>query len=328
MELLSVVDIAKLPFRSAADNWLESRRYHLAPRTFLDYGRYIVLLSKFFGEMRIPEITGDQLRLYQHKRRTEVCAHVVNKELSIIVLIRKRLGCPLADYQRLPRDKFYEPPGRALNEIEEATLVRVCTEAADHHTWDTAALAILLSLYTGLGPGEILSLKLKHVRLNPAEITVPRAGAKRIKRERTIGLNREATQALENLITRAHRKCLCADPEHYLIPRRNTDHSYDPTKPAQGWRSAMDKLLSISGVETRFYNFRHHAVSKALRNPNVSREGAIAYFGWVNPAMFQRYGHMDRKTLDVVAAAMSTTKKPSQPVHNSEIAANKKRKSF
>lgn len=315
MDLLpTVTELSVLPFTQAANGWLESRRYHLAPRTYDDYSRHIKTIGPFFEPMRIPEITGDQMRAYQHKRRTEVCAHVVNKELSIVIMIRKRLLCPISDYQRLPRDKFYEPPGRALEEHEEEVLLRVCWEAADHHTWDTAALATLLSLYTGLGPGEILSLKLKHVRLQPAQITVPRAGAKRLKRERSIGINQEAARALEMLITRAHKKCLCADPEHYLIPRRNNDHSYDPTKPAQGWRSGLDKLLSISGIEIRRYDFRHHAVSKALRNPDVSPEGAKAYFGWVNPKMFERYGHMNRKTLDVVAAAMSTPKK--KPVQN------------
>ena len=218
-------------FPEAAKVWLESRRYHLAPRTFDCYSRYIAKIAPFFRNMRIPEITGDQLRAYQHARRTEVDSSVVNKELSIIVLVRKRLGCPLTDYQRLPADKFYEAPGRALEEAEEEVLVRVCREAADHHTWDTAALTTLLSLYSGLGPGEILSLKLKHVRLNPPEITVPRAGAKRMKRERLIGLNPEAEWALERLIDRAHKKCHCDDPEHYLIPRRNVDHSYDPTQP-------------------------------------------------------------------------------------------------
>lgn len=314
MELLAVADIAKLPFKSAAENWLESRRHHLAPRTFKDYSRYIVKLAKFFREMRIPEITGDQMRMYQHWRREEACPATINKELGVIVMIRERLGCPLTDYQRLPIPKDYEPPGRALEEVEEETLLRVCRAAVDHPKWDVAALATLLSLFTGLGPGEILSLKLKHVRMSPPEITVPRAGAKRVKRERSISLNEEAASALESLILRARKKCLCADSEHYLIPRRNRDHSYDPTQPGQGWRGGLDHLLGISDIKIRCYDFRHHAVSKALRNPDVSPEGAKAYFGWINPKMFERYGHMNRKTLDVVAAAMS--KKPVQSATN------------
>lgn len=325
MELLAVVDIARLPFRLAADNWLESRRYHLAPRTFIDYGRYIALLAEYFREMRIPEITGDQLRAYQHARRAEACPGTINRELGVIIMIRQRLGCPVADYQRLPIPKDYESPGRALEEVEEETLLRVCRAASDHPSWDVAALATLLSLFTGLGPGEILSLKLKHVRLSPAQITVPRAGAKRMKRERCITLNNEAEDALEKLIHRAHKKCFASDPEHYLIPRRNRDHSYDPTQPAKGWRNGLDHLLGIADIKIRRYDFRHHAVSKALRNPDVSAEGAKAYFGWVNPKMFAKYGHMDRKTLDVVAAAMSTPKKLPTSVQN---AANKKRKSW
>ena len=72
-------------------------------------------------------------------------------------------------------------------------------------------------------------------------------------------------------------------------------------------------MLGICDITIRRYDFRHHAVSKALRNPNVSAEGAKAYFGWVNPKMFERYGHMNRKTLDIVAAAMSS-EKPVPPV--------------
>jgi integrase len=276
--------------------------------------------------MRIPEITGDQMRAYQHARREEACPGTINKELGIIVMLRERLGCALTDYQRLPPPKDYEPPGRALEEVEEATLLRVCRAAADHPKWDVAALATLLSLFTGLGPGEILSLKLKHVRLYPAQITVPRAGAKRMKRERSISLNEEATTALGMLITRAHKKCLCADPEHYLIPRRNRDHSYDPTRPGQGWRCGLDHLLGIADIQIRRYDFRHHAVSKALRNPDVSPEGAKAYFGWINPKMFATYGHMNRKTLDVVAAAMSG-KKPVQPAVQNEKALKRLRAS-
>lgn len=318
--LLQTAEIVQLPFKRAAEAWLESRRYHLTPRTFKDYYRYIAKMDKFFHEMRIPEISGDQMRIYQHARRSEACPDTINKELGVIVMIRERLDCPLVDYQRLPRPKDYEPPGRALEEVEEETLLRVCWAAVDHPKWDVAALATLLSLFTGLGPGEIKSLRLKHVRLS--EITVPRAGAKRLKRERCLSLNDEATRALELLLRRAQTKCHCADAEHYLIPRRNQDHSYDPTKPCEGWRGGLDKLLSISGITIRCYDFRHHAVSKALRNPDVSPEGAKAYFGWINPKMFERYGHMNRKTLDVVAAAMS--RKPVQSVGNNVLKKRRK----
>lgn len=120
-------------------------------------------------------------------------------------------------------------------------------------------------------------------------------------------LNEPAAWALARLIERAQTECKCTLPEHYLIPRRNRDHSYDPTKPSQGWRSSLDHLLAIAEVEVRRYDFRHHAVSVALSNPQVSLEAARAYFGWTSPKMVARYSHQNQASMRVVAAALDHT---------------------
>jgi len=80
--------------------------------------------------------------------------------------------------------------------------------------------------------------------------------------------------ALERLIKRAIEECKCTLPEHYLIPRRNRDHSYDPTRAAQGYIGGLRELLAIAEVKVRSYDFRHHAVSRALSNPQVPLEAA------------------------------------------------------
>jgi hypothetical protein len=46
-------EIASLPFANAAHAWLETRRPHIASRTFEDYEKYIKTLTVFFGEMRV-----------------------------------------------------------------------------------------------------------------------------------------------------------------------------------------------------------------------------------------------------------------------------------
>jgi integrase len=119
----------------------------------------------------------------------------------------------------MPKD--YESPGRALTTAEEAKLERVFKAAADHPLWKTAALLSLLSMKCGAGPGEMLSLSLKDVGLDPPHISIPRRGAKRVSRERYLELNGTAAWALDRLIRRAIEECKCTLPDHFLIPRRN-----------------------------------------------------------------------------------------------------------
>jgi len=64
-----------------------------------------------------------------------------------------------------------------------------------------------------------------------------------------------------------------------------------PTRPAKGWREGLRQLLGIAEIRVRRYDFRHHAVSKALTNPLVSLEGARKHFGWIDPRMIDHYYH-------------------------------------
>jgi len=106
---------------------------------------------------------------------------------------------------------------------------------------------------------------------------------------------------------------LVADKEGniWFTPRRNQDHSYDPTRPAQGYRGGLRELLAIAEVKVRRYDFRHHAVSRALSNPQVPLEAAKSYFGWMSPKMVQRYYHANQAAMRVVAAALD--EKPAEP---------------
>src|SRR5690348_3944983 len=112
--LMSIAALQSMPFADACDNWLESRRYHIAPRTYQDYSNYIKILSKYFESVRLPEIDGDMVRAYQHDRMKRAGPTTINKELGIIIQIRKRINRPLEDYQALQVPKDYETPGRAL----------------------------------------------------------------------------------------------------------------------------------------------------------------------------------------------------------------------
>ncbi len=244
------------------------------------------------------------MRAYQRMRRSSAGPGIINKECAVVRQIRDRIALPLTDYQPMPRPKDWESPGRALTPAEETKLEQIFKAAAEHPTWKTAALASLLSMKCGAGPGEIQSLRLKDVCVDPPQIVIPRAGAKRERRERLGTLNETAAWALQRLVLRARKECGCSAPEHYLIPRRNRDHSYDPTRASQGWRSGLDHLLGLAEIEIRPYDFRHHAVSRSLGDPRVPLEAAKAYYGWISPKMIARYYHADLTALKIVAAAV------------------------
>jgi integrase len=271
--LMRTAALTQLDFRSAAEAWLETRRHHLSPRTFLDYGNYIKTLTLFFREMRLPEIDGDQVRAYQRSRRVRCGAGIINKECGVLVMMRERIGMPLADYQRLKEPKDYESPGRRLTQEEETKLEQVFRAAADVPKWAAAGLTSLLSMKSGCGPGEIRSLRLKDCTLDPPQIVIPLRGAKNQRRQRPVPLNDTAAWALERLLDRAVGTCSCRDPEHYLIPFRRRDRSFDPTQSCSedGWRTAQRQLFNLAGVKLRPYDFRHHAVSVAISNPQVTR---------------------------------------------------------
>lgn len=315
--VMSIAALSQLPFTDACENWLESRRFHIAPRTYKDYSNYIKTLDKYFAQFTIPQIDGDLLRSYQRMRRQQAGPGLINKELGIIVQIRKRINQPLEDYQPLQMPKDYESPGRALNPSEESVWERVCKSAIDHPSWDVAALCSLLSMKTGLGPGEILSLKIKDVFLGAdSYIMVPRLGAKRVRRERMIVLVDDALLAAEKLVTRARVRCGSFLPDHFLVPYMLKNRQYDPYRPARGYRAGMEHLLSLCDTQFRRYDLRHHAISKALSNPKVSLAAAELHFGHISARMKKRYYHGNLETLKVVAAAIAAKEDVRKPVQN------------
>ena len=296
-------------FSEAATVWLETRRGYISPRTFIDYGYYIKQLSIFFQEMKLLEINGDLVRAYQRARRETAGPGLINKECGVIIQMRKRVGIPLVDYQPLQMPKDYDSPGKVFSESEEETVEKICKIIADHPNWKVAALACILSMKTGLGPGELLSLRLKDIAFEPEVcITVPRRGAKRIRRERTIAIGETASWALEQLVTRAMHECGATDGEHFLFPFHNNNHTYDPSKPGRGYRAGMKRVVELTGIKFRRYDLRHHAASRALANPTVSLQAAIRHFGWIGPKMIGRYYHESLKESRIIADALEVKK--------------------
>lgn len=280
--------LAQSCFKDASLAWLESRKPYVGLRTYEDYRNYINILAGYFGEMCLTEIGPDEIRAYQKMRMIRAGASCINKECSVLQQMLKRIGSwseIKGNYQPLPLPK--ESPHRALTPQEEARLYRI---GASNPAWEVAYCAFVISINTTSGPGEIRHLRRMDINFEQHTMRVQPEGAKNEHRIRVIPLNEVAWRAIEHLWERCE-DLGCSEPHHYLIPFRLRKGTYDPERPAQGWRYALREMLAVAGIRLSAYSFRHHAITKLLENPDVSEETAEAIAGHISHRMKKRYSH-------------------------------------
>lgn len=216
-------------------------------------------------------------------------ASIINHECSVIQQMLKRIGrwpeiAPNYQPLRLPK----ESPHRALTVEEEDRLYRV---GASNPAWEVAYCAFVISINTSAGPGELRHIRLMDINAEERWFRVQPEGAKRDSRIRVVPLNDAAWAAMEHLMERS-KSLGCYQGNHYLIPFRVKRGTYDPTRPAKGWRTALEQMLGAADIDVSAYSFRHHAITKLLENPEVSEKTAEAIAGHISEKMKNRYAHI------------------------------------
>jgi integrase len=283
--------LTQTAFGEAAAMWLETRKPYISERTYYDYKNYIITLSLFFGELKLTEISADDIRRYQRFRMQRAGASLINHECSVLQQMLKRIGiwADLApNFQPLPLPK--ESPHRALTPAEEERLLRI---GATKPQWEVAYCAFVISINTTAGPGEIRHIRLRDVELDHPDgpqFSVQPKGAKNEGRIRVLPLNEPAARAMQYLLDRA-AKLGSTQPDDYMLPFRVRTGFYDPTRPCKDWKYALRELLATAGIKGSAYMFRHHAITKLLENPDVSEETAEALAGHISQRMKKRYSH-------------------------------------
>jgi integrase len=285
---MRVSALTGLPFGKAAEIWLETRHPYISEKTRREYAMNLRTLAAFFGEMRLPEISSDQIRAYQRARMASCGPSGINHETSCLQQMLKRIGrWPdiAGDFQPLPLPKASR--GRALNEEEYARLFQV---AARNHNWYAAYLFAVISVNTTAGPKEVATLHLSDVDADL--IRVHPEGAKNAYRLRSIPLNDPAQKAIHAAIARA-RELGSNQPSHYLFPFRIHRNNYDPARHQTSFRQAWRQVIKAADLPgLRMYDLRHHAITVLLENPDVSEETVEAIAGHISPAMKKRYAHI------------------------------------
>lgn len=314
---MRIAALTQCPFLEAAEAWLESRKPFLSPKSHHEYTLNIKTLAKYFGELKLPEITSDEIRAYQRMRMQTVGASTINHECSVIQQMLKRIGrWPEVglDYQPLPLPK--EKRGRALSDEEFDRLFRAAQSSPN---WYTTFLFAVISVNTTAGPKEIATLRLKDITLSDElqEIRVQPEGAKNKHRIRRIPLNDAARPAVEAALKRAKMEGSVA-PDNYLFPFRIKRNCYDPTRHQTTFRTAWREIRTAANLHgLRMYDLRHHAITSLLEDPNVSMETAEAIAGHIPGEMKKRYSHIHMKAKQQAVMAL---------IHRAQIPHSTKKK--
>ena len=279
--------VAKLTIIEAAALYLKRRKSEVSASTVRLETDALKQVKRHLGEAHLGQLSPDSLGTYIQKRKGESIGNrTINIEVGALrrILKRHKLWHIVGeDYHPLPESKDI---GRALTATQELNLFTV---AASRPEWQVAFWVSLLTANTSAAGCELRNLKLADVDLETSTMLV-KVGKNRF-RVRMIPLNLTALWAMEQLHARA-RRLGATNPDHYLIPRRLSGKTYDPSQPPSrwAWRTAWRKLTEASGLSgLRPHDLRHHAITKLAESSEASEQTIMAIAGHVSREMLEHY---------------------------------------
>jgi integrase len=291
---------ARLPFRDAAERFLQDRIPQLASLSMRTEKERAKVVNKKFGDTQVARITPDTVLAHVRERKAAGISNAtVNRELDIIRGVLKK-----AKRWHLFADEIRPLPvrqniGRALSYDEKLRLLKF---ASSRPEWQNAAWATSLALNTTMRGCEIKQLKWRDVDLMERTLTIRKS--KTEAGERVIPLNADSWNAVLSLYRRAQA---LGDvlPEHYVFPSCEASH-FDPARPMASWRTAWRNLRKAAGLPNlRFHDLRHHAITE-LAESQASDSTVMAIAGHVSAKMLQHYSHVRLQAKRTALDALST----------------------
>jgi integrase len=270
--------LAKMPVSKAADQWLESYRGHIDPRTVRSYRTTLNAIKRHFGDRKMESITVADLHGYQ-TTRLDAGKHptTVNHELMSFSFCLKEAGL----WERLARK--YKPLKNSRHSTRQPLsndqLNRLVVTAMGNPRFEVVLNLMLTAANTTCRPCEIAALQLGRIHVDGdfPHIAISRATTKTNSGERLIPLNRVALLAIRRLLDRAHRLG-ASEPGHFLLPaelarhtrpesplhERRREGGFDPSYHQRGWGRTWRKLREKAGLpDVEFYSLRHTSITAA-----------------------------------------------------------------
>jgi len=315
-KISSAGSMARQPFDSAVDDYLEYRKLRMSHRTYTTDREKSRRLREFFGKrgknVQVRRIVAEMITAYQtYRLKQGVSGRTINMEVGLLRRILKRSK----QWARLADDVVMLPEcpkeARVMTAEEKA---RLLATAELKPAWTVARCAGILTLNTTMRGCELKGLRWKNVDLFERTLMVRRQTTKTDAGWRVIPLNRDAVMALSDLRTRAE-KIGSANPEHYVFPACQSGH-IDPTRPMKTWRSAWRSLTRMAGLKgLRFHDLRHHCVTE-LAEGGESDQTIMAIAGHVSRKMLEHYSHIRLAAKRRALEALETPK--HKPIDNAQ----------
>ncbi len=325
------INFSELTLAEARRFWLLRRAQSssLQSRTHERDTAYLDALDKFFGHLRLREITPGHIRAYQFARQANEIsiggetvkpwkrgakASTINHEISLLgrILHHCRLWQRIKPYYFPLAVPGWSPRKILSDDDEEVFFARAAADKDCALAYWTAAI----TTNTSASGCELRGLRLKHIFLRAAgeisEIYIPEDAAKNDCRPRKIALNSIARWAVEQCYRRAHQLG-STEPEHYLFPFRNRDHTHDPERPPSRWliRNSWTKLRNATGFhEVKPHDFRFLCVTK-LFEAGIDPDTVRAIAGHVSPRMTEYYSHHRTRSKYAALTAIEPKKPPA-----------------
>ena len=231
-------DFARKPFTTAADQFLEDRKPHVADRTYVLERNLLSPLRKFFGDRMLVRINAENIAAYQRERRsTGISGRTLNMEIGVLRRIMKRakIWSVVAEDVKMDRENT-GGIAKVLTAEEKKILFET---AAAKDEWLVVYCAAVLAVNTTCRGIELKHLRWRDVDLFDRSILIRRSKTK--AGHRTIPLNTDAVAALAKLRQRARSpRGRCS--RTFRVSRVRAKQ-IDPTRPQKTWRTAWRSLV-------------------------------------------------------------------------------------
>jgi len=256
--------------REKSQAWVKERTAHvrrlLAPATLMD-------------------LTEGRIRQYINTRLEEGAGgRTINMEVDCLARATGRTWCEL--WPKLHRLEENRDVGRALSTEEENAIL----EAAERNRSPVICRFIRAALATGMRSGEIRMLRAGQLDWKARSLRVGRskteAGA-----GRDIPMNETLYTALSEQLAWLGQTFGPVEPDWYLFPFCNTVRPVDPMRPVTTIKTAWNSVRRAAGVECRFHDLRHTALTK-MAEAGVPESTMKALAGHMSRAMLERYSHI------------------------------------
>jgi integrase len=305
-------------FSVAATEWLKAMEATWAPKTHVNASLDVGHLKSHFGSHLLVDISAATIADYVKARRTQKAADkTIRNELGTLrgVLKHFRLWSALKDDGvRLPRAQESDT-GIALTHEQEAALLIACAASRSR----SLLPAVTLALSTGLRHDELRLLRWRQIDFTHRAVRVGRsktqAGA-----GRSVHLNHRALAALKDWAAQfPDRK-----PTHFVFPSERVGFSgddeipqvfdTDPTKAITSWKTAWGSAKESAGIECRFHDLRHTAVTRLLEagEPFAVVADIMGWSAATTVRMAKRYAHIGDSSRRRAMAALDAPGAPAE----------------